>query len=292
VNIHRMIDEFLRAHRAIDELTKNFAIDRLMRDLARFQSFQDEISRSLDLRSIERIQSQISSAFEAAQVASQHFERAASRIATDAQSLTDALSRFAAPALTSAMLIFDGIAAPATVLIMNSTLSSAIKSLRQATDIWSANQFEDFLGQLEHGVAEAIRGAPDDPKLKFSLYRHLLSVLLFVLGVAHSQALSHCSAQEAADFEARLMHQFRLMNDRFDELDLPKSEAHYEFYLVERWAPLTQKPRSNSTVMKWLQPGELVWVSARKGPWVRIHYVDSGDGTEHGGWTRKKYLTR
>ena len=66
----------------------------------------------------------------------------------------------------------------------------------------------------------------------------------------------------------------------------------YEFYVVGRQGPLTVKPRSSSTVLRWLQPGELVWVLARKGKWIRIHYVDSLEGTIQEGWVRKKYLRR
>jgi hypothetical protein len=256
------------------------------------RSLQEQMARAVDLTAIGRMQSEITSALDAAGVTSSHFESAAARITREAQRINEMLTP-SLPALRSSMLIFEQLAAPAGVLGIDSTLAAAMKSLRQAAELSSLDATTAFLQQFEEGVREALDEAPEDPQLRLAWYGYLLSIFLFVLGVVHERALYQKSANADAEFQSRVMKQLADLNDRLDQLQLPsEAEERYEFYLVDRQAPLTQKPRRHSTVVRWLQPGELVWVRQRLGVWVRIQYVDSLDATVQEGWVKKKYLTR
>jgi hypothetical protein len=282
----------MRDTERIQQLIRPPAVERLMRDMDRFRAIQEQVVRSIDLEGIRRIQSQMASAIDAARVTSDHFLGAAERIASDAQRIGQMFA-FPSAALRSSMLVFEQLMAPSGVLGASSSLATAIDSMRRATDLSTSESLREFLDSLDRGVAEAIDRAPADPNLRLSWYGYLLSILLFVLSTAHSDHLHHLSMEASAEFDSRVMQQFESLNERLDELEPAEpKQALPNFYLVGRQAPLTEKPRPQSTVLRWLQPGELVWVRARRGKWVRIHYVDSVEGTIHEGWVKKKYLKR
>lgn len=309
--VNRMLEDIRRTQRVIDELTRSSAVeqimreaeriqqlvrptalDQLMRDMDRVRVLREQVARSINLEAVGRVQSQIASAIDAARITSDHFQSAANRIASDAHRISQVFA-LNGPALRSSMLVFEQLTAPGGVLGVSSSLATAIDSLRQTTELSTAESLRTFLDQLDQGVGEAIDQAPTDPTLRLSWYGHLLSILLFILSIAHSEYLHHLSSEASADFQSRVMRQFEILNERLDELQPSEStQPLHQFYLVGRQGPLTARPRPHSTVLRWLQPGELVWVRARKGRWVRIHYVDSIDGTILEGWVRKKHLTR
>ncbi len=314
-NLHRFLNDLRRKQQAIGDLTRNSTFDRIMRDAERFQTLYEQLTRPSELERLKRdmvrlhaaqeqfappmnlepmtrVRSQIASAINAASITSQHFESAAARFAGDAQRISQILVT-TGPALRSSMLHFEDLGESGGVLGINSTLARSIESLRHAMENSSPDETRVFLEEFEQGISEALDEAPENPMLRLSWLGHLLSILLFVLNTLHAEHLHQLSSENSTESESRIMQQFRILNDSIDELQpIGEEKGLYQYYMADRQAPLKEKPRPKSTVLRWIQPGELVWVHARKGRWIQIEYVDSLDGTTHRGWVRKKHLTR
>lgn len=282
-----------RAH-GLSLLSQQFSrtpsLNLLIRDMERVRNL---VSLDRNLGAMFQFRSEFASAVNAARITSSHFDGVAARMAGNNQRIGELFRLNRSPALKSSMLIFEGLIESRGVLGVGSTLSMAMDSLRVAADDPSPDNTMDFLGHLEKGVAEALDHGPEEAHLKLTVLSVLISIVLFVLSVGHSEYRYRASTDVSAEFDVRVMQQFEFLTEQLDELQsTDQPELTSEFYLVERQVPLTQKPRRHSTVLRWLQSGELVWVIGRSRKWVQVHYVDSIDGSVQDGWVKKKYLKR
>ena len=178
-------------------------------------------------------------------------------------------------------------------LLGQGAIAAAMNSLRSAMEARSVERIAQALDLMEVGVEETIEAEPANLQLRMFLAQLVLDILLFVFQMLYGDHQAQLAAVKAAESEARMMEQFRLLNERLDDSDdCEREHRGFGFYRVERRAPLVQKPRAKERAPAWIEPGALLRVLEDRDTWVHVEFPEARPGTPREGWIRRKYLGR
>lgn len=294
-DIERMLRDARRAEEMIERARLLTETDRLRLELARLNSARDFLRQIRQSEATHVLQERalLQSAMGASDISLRSITEAMNPLAAMADSRHAFLSPYLSPAFRlTAQALMDP-SSVAGILGRESALSAAVRSIQQAAQLGFPTGIDELLSLVEKGVEEALEVGPAGRTLGLFLRRHLVSILLALLAALHAQVLTHCSAAQQAEFEARVSRQLEHLQESIDIIsESSGDEPSYGYYLVGRQAPLHQNPRAKATVVAWLQPGELVAVVERHGKWLHVAFVDPTHGHSLEGWVRKKYLQR
>lgn len=182
--------------------------------------------------------------------------------------------------------------------LMRAPSAATLRSLRLATEVGPTDpplpsrETVELVALINQLVQDAIARAPSTPAMRvpwFRDFRLLLELAAFLLAV-----LGFLRPLPDADLRAELAtlsEHVAEVRSILSETDREEGDPPYDYYAVDRRAPLKQLPKPSATVLRWMEAGELLWVRERRGEWLRI-VVGDATGAEFEGWVRKKYLTR
>lgn len=178
-------------------------------------------------------------------------------------------------------------------LLGQGPMAAAINSLRSAIEAPSVERIAQALDLMDVGVEGAIEAEPADLQLRLFLLGVAFTILLAVLTTLHAQWLADLSSEQVADLDAKMTEQFRLLRERLDAFrDVEDNHREFDFYRVERRAPLVQMPRAKGKVLAWIEPGALLSVLEDRDTWVHVDFPEASPGMPREGWIRRKYLAR
>lgn len=178
-------------------------------------------------------------------------------------------------------------------LLGQGSMAAAINSLRSAIEAPSLESISKAIDLMGEDVEEAIESKPANWQFRVSVLMLIVQILQFLLDAYTAFVQPQVASAKAAEFEAKMMEQFRMLNERLDDSDDgQRDHSGFDFYRVERRAPLVQKPRAKERALAWIEPGALLSVLEDRGTWVQVDFPEARPGTPREGWIRRKYLAR
>jgi hypothetical protein len=301
-SLNKLLENLRRTDDLIASVTRRTSLDVITDQMDRIAAISGQLSR-INFGHVASLSSQMKSIVDAISVRSDSASHVASLVSAPAlaniQAISETIARITAPSVRLGLFGFKVAFDEAVESVSSySNLYSSVIALRDAAGFPSSERFDAAMEDFGRRLEEVANAAPANRELKLFWYSQLISLLLFVLGLAISQMLQNAADIDRREFENWVKESITKLSDKIESecaISLEPAPSHgeqYEFFIVERRAPIRERPRQRSTVVSWLHAGRLVWVRGRRGRWVYVNYVDVLGGETHRGWVLKKYLHR